>query len=311
MNKILVEESKAVVDYGCICVKIGNRKCYMKLGSTDKDGNTVLIPCSIAELKNMGIAIEESEQSESENEEIDIEESEQDKGEMTDTEKKFYDEKKKAEVILKGSPENVRKAHELLENAKELDEENQDLKAKLDLQAQLAFERKKRELGCTDSEIDSVDKLIAWEKGKSGSGKAPEGSAPLNDFQLGQGQTSDIAKKKFASHAQMVRFLKDNESDPECRKYLDALWKTSVQAMKSGSKIEYNPSQDLKNESSQPIELKLTGKERNDPNSELQQFLERGRQRFREQKKLESERFFVQQKKAHELGEKAKEVETA
>jgi hypothetical protein len=46
-------------------------------------------------------------------------------------------------------------------------------------------------------------------------GKVPEGSAPLNDKQLGQSSTSDLMKMKFDSHEAMVRYLKELEHGPD------------------------------------------------------------------------------------------------
>lgn len=203
---------------------------------------------------------------------------------------------RKKRIVLSGDAEKVVKAKEILEEHRdelegkdELKEKVEDLQNKLGLIAEKAFDKKKAELGCSDSSIDTPDKLFAWEKGKTGKSDFA-GSAPLNSAQMGQGENSDILKRKFANHAELVKFLKDNESDPEVKKYYDALWKQTIQAMKNGSKIEYNPQTELKNESSQPVEIRLTGKERNDPNSELQQFLERANKKWRESKTRESER---------------------
>jgi hypothetical protein len=219
--------------------------------------------------------------------------------EDSEIQKKTEDLKKK--LVLSGDPEAILDAKKILEENKDkfrskeaIEEENQDLREKLSLAAQVAFEKKKAELGCSDSEIDTPDKLLAWEKGKSGKdSSSPSGSAPLqsNYFEQFKGKPEGgISKKKFASHSEMVKFLKVNEEDPEARKYIEALWKQTIQAMKNGEKIEYNPQTDLKNESSQPVEVRLTGKERNDPNSELQQFLARANAKWRESKTRESER---------------------
>jgi hypothetical protein len=306
MMKIDIEESKKFVELGIIVitdVKSG-KKTYMKLGSTDEKGYTELIPLSTEELKKIGI--EETQQGETQDREISIEESEE--GE-TETERRFREEKEKANLILKGDPETVNKAKKILEDAmakqkseKELTEENEDLREKLDLQAQLAFERKKKELGCTDSQIDSADKLIAWEKGLESKKGAPSGSAGLEGqgyYEQFKGQGEDIAKKKFASHGEMVRFLKDNSEDPNVKHYIDLLWKKAVQAMKSGQKIEYNPQSEAKNESDQPIEIKDWSQLKLGQ-SEIREMLERANQKARDLIHLQSERRVAQREKQKE-----------
>lgn len=211
------------------------------------------------------------------------------------------EEKRKNKLLEANKDYNPSKINE------QLTSEVEDLKGKLGLIAEKALSDKKKSLGLDPNNSMSPEEVMGYEKGlESGSGKAPSGSAPANDAQYGK-SSSDLLTRKWSSHAEMVQFLKENSDDPEARKYYDALWKQAIQAMKTGQKIEYNPQSDLKNESSQPVELRLSGKETNDPNSELQQFLERGNRKYREQMKLASERFFAEQSKLHELSRKQKE----
>ena len=70
----------------------------------------------------------------------------------------------------------------------ELEEENQQLKEKIQLVAEQAFEAKKQKIGCSDPEIDTFDKLEAWQSGRDTHGtpvkEGASGSLPLNDAQI-------------------------------------------------------------------------------------------------------------------------------
>lgn len=200
------------------------------------------------------------------------------------------------------------KMKEKLEGKSELEEENLDLREKLSLIAEVAFNKKKQELGCEDDSIRTPEQLQIWQKGKESESRtdSPSGSAPLqSDY-----SSEDIAHKKFSSERELVRFLNENKDNPQVKPYFDALWQKTVQTMKEGKEIVFKQDTDSKAEaSSQPIELRLTGKERNNPNSELQQFLERGNERVRARAMLERERLLAEEDKKRELLAKKREVE--
>lgn len=280
--KIDIEETQKFVELGVICITNGTRKRYFKVGEMDKDGNTSLIPLSNSELKNLGI--EESAQGESQDQELDIEESE---GE-TETERQFREEKEKANVILKGTPEAVKKAKELLQNASELEEKNEDLTAKLELQAQLAFERKKKELGCSDSEIDTPDKLFAWEKGKSGSG-SPSGSAPLqsNYFDQFEKSNADLLKKIYPDSKSMISDVRSRArmGDQTAQKVLEKWMQNYLENKKRNPQtadVIYDPNS---KEALEELNLKRVGewliREDSDPFDLKKNFRERNKKRLK------------------------------
>ena len=76
---------------------------------------------------------------------------------------------------------------ELIEQKKSVEEERDDLAEKLDLIATNAFEKKRRELNCTDDSINTPEKLEAWSKGHNPNNSASGGSATL-EGQYGNSQ---------------------------------------------------------------------------------------------------------------------------
>jgi hypothetical protein len=95
------------------------------------------------------------------------------------------------------------------EEVERLRSENEELAEKISLVAQKEFERKKKELGCTDDSIQDPESLLAWKKGKESTtgGQAAGGSAPLNDKQQ-FGANDSFTKKQFNSPKEMVDELK-------------------------------------------------------------------------------------------------------
>jgi len=84
-------------------------------------------------------------------------------------------------IIERGeSDKKVKELEEELERLKgekeTLETEKGNLESKLTLIAEREFANKKAQLGCNDPEIDSPEKLMAWEKGKRGTSKG-SGSA--------------------------------------------------------------------------------------------------------------------------------------
>jgi hypothetical protein len=116
----------------------------------------------------------------------------------------------------------------------ELEEENEQLKEKLALIAENAFENKKRELGCTDPEINTPDQLDAWRKGKEDSEDGSAGCAPLSQGQITGGDSS----VGWNSHEKMIEDLlrtKHNGNDEErkiAQRVLDELLLKSLRGVK-------------------------------------------------------------------------------
>jgi hypothetical protein len=147
----------------------------------------------------------------------------------------------------------------------------------------------------TKADLDSaIQNLVQLRQEKAGS---PSGTPnTLNERQYGIQDETDLKKKKFDSHEQMIEFLREQEKagDPEAKAVLNELWKRTVLALQKGETISYgsngdNPKAD---EGKAPVEIQLTGSERNDPNSELQRYLNKANERAREQARQKSANYY-------------------
>jgi hypothetical protein len=123
----------------------------------------------------------------------------------------------------------------------ELEEENQQLKEKINLIATEAFESKKRKLGCSDPEITSLDQLEAWQKGQESAKQKPRGfmdspvgSAPLE----GNIRASQGYKEGYGSTEELIDDLRrqSHEGSKEAEKILGKLLEKAVQGVKEGKK---------------------------------------------------------------------------
>jgi hypothetical protein len=110
------------------------------------------------------------------------------------------------------------------------------------------------------------------------------GSAPLNEAQM---HTQD--RMRFNSNEEMIGYCRAHKDEIVAEEGLTGsdvlriMWGKTVQSLKSGQEWKgYNPDANKPIQSGNP-EVKLTEGMKNDPNSQLQQFLERGRERYREQ----------------------------
>jgi len=135
---------------------------------------------------------------------------------------KSEDSKKLAE--LQAELEKLKQEKEAVE------EEAEGMKTKLTAIAEKAFSDKKASLGCQDPEIDTPEKLLAWEKGRQGkSGKAGAGTVPLTSRQYGI--ETDVLKKKYPNnpegYQEMMKDLheaeKNTENSPEERARIRAV----------------------------------------------------------------------------------------
>jgi len=153
-------------------------------------------------------------------------------------ENETFEEKPVQVVVTKKDDE---KKKELEQQLEEKTLEAEDYKAKLQMIAEKEFERKKRELDAPD-EIDTPEKLMAWELAKKGKKKEPSGVVPLSPAQLGQSGQEE--PKSYSSYEEMLKDLHDQEKNgtPEEQAYakavLDELVRRSVKAVKSGKMIE-------------------------------------------------------------------------
>jgi hypothetical protein len=161
-----------------------------------------------------------------------------------------------------------------------------------------------------DSAIANLVKLRDEARG------APSGTAPLNDAQLGRNQETGW-DAKFNSHEEVVTFLREKEksSDPaeaaRAKQALDVLWRKTIDSLKKNETIAYGSDTDnfKAEEGKAPIEIQLTGNEKNDPNSFLQQYLNRANERAREQARQKSQNYYLEtEKEAQRQKERQKKV---
>jgi len=227
-----VKESKRLVSKGILCIiRFDGKKLYVRLVKADDKGNLELKPLSKTELSEA--AIEESELII--NDEYYVEESEKTPAEEQND--KAYEELKK-KTFNSNSQSDMEQAKKLAEKQLEklgasdeiqrLKDEAEDYKAKLEMVALMNLERKRRELNAP-SDIDTVEKLVGYEKGlRRETNSAPSGSAPLNEYQLGNGKIG------FETHEQMIKWLRDNPT-PENEAILRELFAKAVKGTKQSS----------------------------------------------------------------------------
>jgi hypothetical protein len=122
---------------------------------------------------------------------------------------------------------------EKFKNEAQLEEENEQLKEKMKLVIDTAFEAKKQKIGCSDPEIDTPDKLLAWESGQKSARPEPTGSAPLNYEQLHGG-----LKKGYDTQAEMIEDLQSRarQGDKNSEVILGQLLVKSLKGVKEGKK---------------------------------------------------------------------------
>lgn len=204
-----IEETAQFSEHGLIVVKNAKgQRIHFRKGKQVQYGSekfTELVPLSLEELKSLNI--EESQNEQFFN--INIEESTepqqpQHKVDMSDPESV-----KEGKRILE---EQLKKLGVNSENTSEIEQlkrERDDLAEKLDLIAQTAFEKKRKELGAP-AEIDTPEKLIGFAKAKESKRSASGGTAPFVGGNY-QGQEG------FDSYNSMIDHLRDvaSHSNPD------------------------------------------------------------------------------------------------
>jgi hypothetical protein len=217
-----IEESKALSSKNIFVLERDGRKLYVKTVLSEDKTMLELVPLSKEELKQQGIEVEES-YTNTNLFTLNIEESE------SEPKKRVFNlndpkDVAEAEAIARAQMAKLKKeAEPQTEDKEDLEAENEDLKAKLQIVAEKEFERKKASVGCSDPSIDSPDKLLAWEKGKTGYSGTPSGSMPLSDAQI----KGYVGKQgEFTNEAEMISELKKREQngDPEAKKILSLLY---------------------------------------------------------------------------------------
>jgi hypothetical protein len=121
------------------------------------------------------------------------------------------------------------------------DQQIKDLEEKLNLVAEVAWEKKKKEVGCNDPTVNDPESLMAWEKGRNSNNRQPQnvpsGTVPLSS------QTSANSNPQawgdVESMINSVRDLASNEnpdkvSRAENQKILDTLMTKALKGQKEG-----------------------------------------------------------------------------
>jgi len=156
-------------------------------------------------------------------------------------------------IIERGdSDKKVKELEEELERIKTekeaLESEKGNLESKLVMVAEKEFANKKASLGCQDEEIDTPEKLMAWQKGRQGTSKkssAGAGTVPLTRQQYSD--LGDWSKRKYPDtkegFKEMVQDLRtimngadSSEERAKAKAILDELLIKSV--MKGSSSTE-------------------------------------------------------------------------
>jgi len=284
--KIEIQESEQLLKvHGVLCmINSKGEKLYVKPIS-HKNGFIELMPLNLKELKELGIEIQES----CVNYDFDIEVQESENlpsGE--ELAKRFEDEKRKKNFQLtnledmKKAEEIARHAREVLErkdvSPEELKAENEDLKMKLEIIATKELDRRCQILGIPEnSELrakirENPSILQGYEQRVKeemlSGGQIPEGSAPLNKFQLGQNAQG------FESVKEMIDHLRKNKT-PENEAILKKLFEKTVQGMKQRNSVELpfenvNPKEPTSDDNVKAIEVPINSLGKGE--SELEKF---------------------------------------
>jgi len=217
-----------------------HKNLYMKVGKRNKDSQIELIPLDENELRDLRLEESISETVNSTLFDIDIQEA---------IDETVVQPLRKVANFDVTNAESMRAARQLADeqlrkiesktshdvDVKILEQENQELKEKLDLIAANEFERKKKSLGCSDESIRDPDSLMAWQKGRDATKQKPipSGVVSLESQQPYQG---DFMTKSYANSADLVRDLRDKAQagDERAKQALNALF---MKGLKSGQPI--------------------------------------------------------------------------
>jgi hypothetical protein len=144
------------------------------------------------------------------------------------------------------------------QKVQELAEENEDLKNKLAIVAEKAFERKRKEA----NEIDTPEKLLGFVKAKESMQPREEhgGVAPLNSYQYngGQQQATDLMHRKFANIEEAIATLQNERRNGgaqavEADRLLNLLWKKGLGAWREAGHPSQTYSPDSNMEKSNAV----------------------------------------------------------
>jgi hypothetical protein len=219
-----IEESSKLAVKNIFVLERDGRKLFVKTVLSKDKTMLELVPLSRTELATLGIEVEES-YSHTNLFTLDIEESE------SEPKKRVFNlndpsDVAEAEAIARKQLAKLQSEGKLPESEKseDLEAENEDLRAKLEIIATKEFERKKSSLGCNDPDIQNPEQLLAWQKGKiqSEPTRTPSGTMPLSKEQI----TGSSGKEGFDTEQEMIADLKKREAngDVNAKRILSLLY---------------------------------------------------------------------------------------
>lgn len=298
--KISVEESKALMDKDIFVLKNNGRKLYCRTVLSEDKTRLEMVPLSKEELAKLGIVVEESYSSEIDAFDVTVEESEGepekkpigkgtlDLNDPKDAELAAQIANRQLEKLKKEDPEKWGASKpetrtEMLKNKtpEDLAIENEDLKEKLTIMGEKELERKKKEAGCSDPDINTKEKLDAWSLGKKSS--QGEGGAP-NARPDSLRQVGPISQQQgYETPEQMIDDLRRRarSGEREGKLILDELMRKYVRGMRDSEAFQVKyPRTPEPSESKGETVVKVIGQGTgSDPNqeSELAKWLRKGK----------------------------------
>lgn len=251
--KIDVEETKKLMEKNVFVLQNPSGKRFYMRTVLNSENQIDLIPLTMAELEELGITVEESYNESFFEHTVEESASEEPKKKIfnpNDPNDMAEAERIAREQLTKLQSEGKIPTFEKPEDKKDLEEENEDLKAKLQIVAEKELERKMNQLNVPESLKptfrESPEKLQGFELAKKPmrDPNQNDSSMPLSPAQTGSPQGG------YDSVEAMIDDLRKRAKiDPNAKACLDALWKKWYSAKES------NP--DLRDKSYQPTEAPL------------------------------------------------------
>jgi hypothetical protein len=185
-----------------------HKNLYLKVGKRNKDAQIELIPLDENELKDLHLEESLTETVNGELFDLDIQESVSEDSPVQPLHKFRSDDVNSMRLAKQMAEENLKKLEGKDSEKEALEAENEDLRSKIDLIAQKAFEKKKRELNAPD-EVNTPEKLMGYEmaqKAKTPTSPQNSGCVPLSS------QTPANQDSAYGSYEEMVDNIRDRAS---------------------------------------------------------------------------------------------------
>jgi len=231
-----IEESSKLAVKNIFVLERDGRKLFVKTVLSEDKTMLELVPLSRTELATLGIEVEES-YSNTNLFTLDIEESE------SEPKKRVFNlndpsDVAEAEAIARKQLAKLQSEGKLPESEKQedLESENEDLKAKLQIVAENALESKMNSLNVPEHLRATFradpSKLQGYELAKEPIRQTPSGSMPLNDFQSG---IKEFGKEGYENETEMIADLKKREQngDANAKRILGILYTKMAKGLRT------------------------------------------------------------------------------